>query len=56
MPIPAIPANTPNGIPIPAITTASKKTEFLLCLAVAPTEESIPNCLTLSLSEMENEL
>ncbi len=56
MPIPPIPAMIPNGIPSPAITKASKNTEFLLCFAVAPTDESMPNCFTLSLSDMEKEL
>ncbi len=54
--IPRTPANTPNGMPIAAKTTASKNTECLNCLDVAPTLESRPNCLVLSLTEMEKEL
>ncbi len=56
MPIPAIPAKTPKGIPITAITMDSKKMEFLLCTAVAPAEDNKPNCLTLSLNDIEKEL
>ena len=55
-PIPPMPAITPSGIPIAETIKASQKTECLICRLVAPIEESKPNYLVLSLTDIENAL
>ena len=42
IPMPAIPARIPTGMPTKPNTTPSKNTENCFCFLVAPTEESIP--------------
>lgn len=55
-PMPATPERIPSGRPIRLITPASKKTELRIWRELAPTQESMPNSLDRSLTEMAKAL
>ena len=56
MNIPSIPAPIPTGIPMMPRSIPSYITLWRICLLVAPTDLRIPNCLVLSLTDIENAL
>ena len=56
MPIPPIPTRMPSGMPTALTASASNSTILRSCFFVAPTEDSRPNCLVRSETEMENAL
>ena len=55
-PIPPMPTKRPIGMPHMHSANASKRTDRLIWLRVAPIEASKPNCFVLSLTEIENAL
>ena len=56
MPIPAHPASNPIGIAMMQRKNASNSTQLNICFFVAPMDFKSPNCLVLSLIEIEKEL
>ena len=56
IPIPPTPAKIPRGMPTALTIKASDTTILFSCFFVAPTDESRPNCLVLSATEMEKAL
>ena len=56
IPIPPMPTRRPIGMPHTHSANASKRTDRLIWLRVAPIEASKPNCFVLSLTEIENAL
>ena len=56
VPIPTHPTTRPIGIAIADKNTASYNTVPIICFFVAPIDLSNPNCLVLSLTDIENEL
>ena len=55
-PMPPTPDSSPSGMPTPLMARASKNTELRICREVAPAEDSMPNCLLRSLTEMAKAL
>ena len=55
-PMPAMPTKIPRGIPIRLTANASNSTLLRSCRLVAPIEDSSPNCLVRSDTEIEKAL